>query len=466
MVGLATPKIEFAAHALNGLAVKELKASVRGQVILLGDDAYHAARKVWNAQVDKHPALIVRAAGPGDAVAAVKFAKKHDLPLSVRGGGHNPSGIAIANGGLVIDLSQMKDVSVDPVRRVARAEGGVTWGKLDGETQAFGLAATGTDISTVGIGGSTLGGGQGWLGRKIGLAVDNLLSVDIVTASGELLTASAEENADLFWAVRGAGANFGVVTSLEYRLHPVGPTVLGGIVVHPLARAKDALRFYREFTSTAPEELTTAALLMTSPDGQPIIAIGVCYAGDLEAGQAVVEPLRKFGPPVADLVGPMPYTQVQTSADYHAPFGLHSYWKAGLLNELSDDFLDTLAERFAVMPSPQSIGILWHLGGAISRVAPGDTAYYNRAALYHCRIIAEWADPAESQVNIQWGQATFAAVRKHFNGGVYVNHLDHDDGEARIKTAYGGNYARLVALKNRYDPTNLFSSNFSIRPTV
>jgi FAD/FMN-containing dehydrogenase len=467
MVDILDTRIGFSTFGVDNAAVKKLKASLRGQLILPEDNAYGTARKVWNAEVDKYPALIARTTGPDDVLRTVDFANRYDLPLSVRGGGHNPSGAAVVNGGVVIDLSRMRQVNVISNKRIAIAEGGATWGELDRATQAHGLAATGTDISTVGIGGSTLGGGQGWLGRKIGLAIDNLLSVDIVTADGQLLRASEDENADLFWAVRGAGSNFGVVTSLKYRLHPVGPTVIGGLVIHPMSRAKEVLRFYREFTSTASEELTTVAIFMTLPDGQPIIAIGVNYAGDLGTGLAEVMPLRRFGSPVADLIGPMPYLQVQTGSDEHAPFGLHSYWKAGLLDEMSEDFIEALTEKFASMPSPYSIGFLWHLGGAISRVAPDATAYYHRNAQYHSRIISVWADPAEAQKNIQWGQETFAAVKRHFNGKVYVNHMDHDDtNEERVREAYGANYERLVSLKSRYDSTNLFSSNFNIRPTL
>lgn len=467
MVDILDTRTGFSTSSVDDAAVKRLKASLRGRLILPEDNAYGTARKVWNAEVNKYPALIARTAGPDDVLRAVKFARHYDLPLSVRGGGHNPSGIAIADGGVVIDLSRMRKINVLPDKRIAIAEGGATWGELDRATQAHGLAITGTDISTVGIGGSTLGGGQGWLGRKIGLAIDNLLSVDMVTADGQFIRASEDENADLFWAVRGAGSNFGVVTSLKYRLNPVGPTVIGGIVIHPMSRAREVLRFYREFTHTAPEELTTAVMLMTSPDGQPVIGIGVNYAGDLGAGLAEVEPLRRFGPPLADLIAPMPYIQVQTGTDGHAPFGLHSYWKAGLLDALSDDLIDRLVEKFEAMPSPYSIGFLWHLGGAISRVAPEATAYYHRNAQYHSRIISVWADPAEAQKNIQWGQETFAAVKGHFNSRVYVNHMDHDDtNEERVRAAYGANYERLVALKNRYDPTNMFSSNFNIRPTL
>ncbi len=467
MVALIEPKSSFEIPEMDERAVSEFKASLQGQLILPEDGAYDVARKLWNAQVDKRPALIARVANPGDVVSAVRFARRHGLRLSVRGGGHNPSGSAIAEGGLVIDLSKMRKIEVDPENRVARAEGGATWGELDRATQEYGLAATGTDISTVGIGGSTLGGGQGWLGRAIGLAIDNLVSAELVTADGRFLHVSESEYPDLFWAVRGAGANFGVVTSLEYRLRPVGPTVVGGVVIHPISRAREVLKFYREFTSTAPEELTTIAAFMTSPDGQPVVVIGVCYAGDLEEGLKVVEPLRKFGPPLADMIGPMPYLQVQTGFDYHAPFGLHSYWKAGLLNEISDDYIEAIAENFEKMPSAHSIGLIWHLGGAISKVAPDATAYPHRDASYHTRIISVWADPSESEENIEWGQNTYAAVRPYFEGIVYVNHLDHDDkGEARVKEAYGANYERLVALKNKYDPTNLFSSNFNVRPTL
>ncbi len=466
MVGQIATRASLMADGLDMEALSDLKAAIKGDIILPGDRAYESARHLWNARVDKHPAMVVRPAEPMDVACAVAFARQQELPLSVRGGGHNPSGIAIANGGLVIDLRRMRNVSVDPIERTALAEGGATWGEVDRMTQVFGLATTGTDVSTVGIGGSTLGGGHGWLGRLIGLTIDSLESVEMVTAEGRLVRASDEENPDLFWAVRGAGANFGVVTSLKYRLHPIGPTILEGVAFYPMARAAEVLRFYRDFTSTTPEELTTVVLLMALPDGQRVIGLAVCYAGDLTTSESVLRPIKKFGSPLLDVIGPVPYVQHQSSVDEHAAPGNYSHWKAGLLDNLSDGFIEAVAERFATMPSPRSIGILWHLGGAISRVAPEATAYYHRAAQYHFRSISVWADPSEAEANVQWSLETYAALKDYYAGKVYVNHLDADDREKREREAYGGNYDRLVALKNRYDPTNLFSSNFNIRPTL
>jgi hypothetical protein len=449
---------------LDEAAVQDFRASVRGELLRPSDAGFDTARKVWNGMVDKTPALILRCAGVSDVMTAVDFARSNDLLVAVRGGGHNVGGSAVCDRGLVIDLSRMKGVRVDPARRTARAEGGVTWGEFDRETQAFGLASTGGTVSTTGIAGLTLGGGVGWLVRKHGLACDNLLSVDIVTADGQLRTASASENEDLFWGLRGGGGNFGVVTSLEYRLHPVGP-VLGGMVLYPQANARDVLRFYREFTRTAPEELTAYCGFLTAPDGNPVVGVIACYSGPLETGEAVVRPLREFGTPAADLIQPMAYSQMNTLLDAAFPSGSQNYWKADFLKELSDDAIDVLVTQAGKMTSPLSAMVVEYYGGAASRVDEAATAFPHRQAQYDLIIAAQWANPMESDQHIQWVRETSEAAQPFASGRVYVNALGVE-GEERVREAYGANYDRLVALKNTYDPTNLFRLNQNIKPTV
>jgi FAD/FMN-containing dehydrogenase len=412
--------------------------------------------------IDRRPALIARCAGAADVIAAVKFARWHGLLLSIKGGGHNVAGKAICDDGLMLDLSLMKGIRVDPLRRTVRAEPGLTWGELDREAQAFGLATIGVDVSTVGIAGVTLGGGFGWLVRNYGLACDNLLSVDIVTAEGRLLTASATENTDLFWGVRGGGGNFGIVTSFEYQLHPVSQ-LMAGIVLYPLTKAKDVLKFYREYTRTAPDELTVWAILLTAPDSAQTIALFVCFNGPTAAAQRAVQPLREFGPPLEDHIGPMSYQEVQTMFDGAFPFGRQDYWKSSFLGELSDDAIDIMVARFATVPSPLSAVLIERLGGAVSRVGTEKTAFHDRNAPYSFLIVSVWPDPTDSEQNIHWTDAFWQAMQPFSSGGVYVNYLG-EEGADRVKAAYGRNYERLVALKNKYDPTNLFRLNQNIPP--
>jgi FAD binding domain len=347
-----------------------------------GEAGYDRARSLWNAAVDRRPALVVRCAGAADVVRAVDFARERTLPVAVRGGGHNVAGSGACDGGLLLDLSRMKGLRVQPARRTARAEPGLTWGEFDRETQAFGLATTGGVCSEAGIAGVTLGGGFGWLMRRHGLTVDNLLSVDVVGADGRLRTASATEHADLFFGVRGAHSNFGVVTSLEYRLHPVGPTVLAGMVLHPLERGREVLRFYRDYTSRAPDELGAWAALLTAPDGHPMVALLACYSGPAGTGEEVVRPLRTFGPPVADLIRPMPYVAAQALIDASFPRGRLNYWRSSLLRALSDDAIDTLLGGFGEVASPYSSVLIEQLGGAVRRARPDATAFPHRDAPY------------------------------------------------------------------------------------
>jgi FAD/FMN-containing dehydrogenase len=456
------------------LATHELAAQVRGKVITPGDEDYDTSRRVWNGMIDRHPALIVRCAGTSDALNAVRFAREHGLVVAVRGGGHNVAGNGTCDGGMVIDLSGMKGIRIDPIRRTAHASPGLTWGEFDHETQAFGLALTGGIQSTTGIAGFTLGGGFGYLARKHGLTCDNMLSADVVTADGRFLTASAGENADLFWGLRGGGGNFGVVTSFEVRLFPLGP-VLGGMLVYPFARAREVLRFYREFVTAVPDELFTILLFSTAPaaphvpthlHNRSVLNIIVCYAGQPEEGERVLRPLRSFGPPEADLVTTRPYTQMQTLLDAANPPGRHNYWKAEYLTGYSDQAIDTILTYAERRASPFSKVLLSHLQGAVSRVRPDETAYVHRGAPFLLNINSMWTDPHESDQHIAWARDFWGAMQPFSAGGVYVNFLSNE-GADRVRAAYDPEtYEQLVSLKNKYDPTNFFSLNQNIKPTT
>jgi FAD/FMN-containing dehydrogenase len=365
----------------------------------------------------------------------------------------------------MIDLSPMKSIRVDLPAKTVRSEPGVLWGELDRETQAFGLATPGGFVSTTGIAGLTLGGGQSWLASKFGFAIDNLLSVDIVTAKGELMRASLTENDDLFWAVRGAGHNFGVVTSFEYRLHPV-TTVLGGMVLHPFDRAAEVLRFYRDFSAALPDELTTAAGILTGPDGTLLAAVIVCFAGALDEGERVIAPVRRFGPPVADTIGPTPYTAHQTMLDAAFPPGRFNYWKSSLTNRLSDDVIEAIVSYGRRIPSSSSAIVIADFHGAYSRVGKHQTAYFHRDMQYDIVIASSWNDQVESERNHSWTRELFHAIEHHVPHAVYVNDLDQDEGDERVKQAYGENYTRLAAIKHKYDPTNVFRANKNIRPAA
>jgi len=459
---------------LDDATIQQFRGSLRGALLQPSDEGYDAVRQVWNAMIDRKPTLIVRCAGVADVINAVNFARANNLLVSVRGGGHNVTGSAVCEGGLMIDLSPMKGIQVDPAQRIARAQAGLTWGEFDHETQAFGLAVTGGQVSHTGIAGLTLGGGIGWLMRKCGLAIDNLLSVDIVTADGRFLRASATEHVDLFWGVRGGGGNFGIVTSFEYRLHPVGPIVVGGMVLYPAAMATEVLRFFREFTASAPDELGLVASFITAPPlpfippqvvGTQLLAIAVCHAGSIEEGQRAVAPLRSFGPPAVDLIGPMPYTAVQRLFDDAAAFGHQVYLKSNHLTSLSDEVIDTVVAHAANVTSPLSIVILFPLGGAVGQAGEQDTAFGHRNAAYDYVIYSLWDDPQEADRHIQWTRA-FAAAMQSFATGVYVNEMAGDELD-QVQRAYTpAVYERLVVLKNTYDPTNLFHLNQNIKPTV
>jgi FAD/FMN-containing dehydrogenase len=446
--------------------VSDFRAQLRGELLRPDDPGYDEARRVWNAMVDKRPALIARCTDADDVRAAVRFAREQGLPVSIRGGGHNVAGLAVVEGGLMIDCAPMKGIAVDPVARVARAEAGLVWGEFDAATQQHGLATVGGVVSTTGIAGLTLGGGQGWLTGKHGLSLDNLLAAEVVTADGERIRASAEEHPDLFWALRGAGANFGVVTSFEFSLHSVGPTVLGGMVIHPLARAGEVLRFYREFAAAQPDDLTTYAALLTAPDGNPVVAMVCCYAGAVEDGERAVAPLRRFGPPVADLIGPMPYVDAQGLIGQGFPHGRLNYWKSTLLQEIADGTVDALVDFAGRTPSPMSAIAIADTHGAYGRIAPDATAYAHRDLPFDLVVLSSWTNPADTARNIAWTRDLYDAVRPFAPTGVYVNDLDGDEGQARIRDAYGANYPRLAALKATWDPTNFFRTNHNILPAI
>ena len=454
------------ARRLDDQDVRRLRDTMRGPVLLPGDAGYDAARTIWNAMIDRRPALIARCAGPEDVVAAVDFGRRHELPVSLRGGGHNVAGSAVCDDGLMIDLSPMKGIQVDPRARTARAEAGVLWQEFDRATQAFNLATVGGVVGTTGIAGLTLGGGQGWLTGKFGLTCDNLLAADVVLADGSRVRASAAEHQDLFWALRGAGANFGAVTSFEYRLHEVGPRILGGMVIHPAERVREVLRFYRDFTADEPDELTTYAGILTSPDGQPVIAMIACYAGELEAGERAVAPLRTFGSPLADTIGPITYVEHQGVMTEGFPDRRLNYWKSGLSREISDAAIEILADAATAIPSAFSVIAIADTHGAYSRVGATETAYSHRDAPYDLVILSSWEDPAASDRNVAWTRALYEAISPHVSCGVYVNDLDRDETEDRVRSAYGANYERLAALKTRFDPTNFFRLNNNIKPAV
>jgi FAD/FMN-containing dehydrogenase len=449
-------------RATNLMALRGFRASVHGEVILPDNDGYDSARRVWNGMIDHYPALIVRCANRADVTHAVEFARLQPLPVAVQAGGHSVSGQSACDGGIVIDLSPMKGIRVDPLTCTARAEAGLTLGEFVRAIQPFGLLTTTGTVAGTGLAGLTLGGGLGWLMGKYGLTIDNLLSVDIVTADGQVKRASAGEHPDLFWGVRGGGGNFGIVTAFDFQLHAVGP-VLSGKVVYPMSRAREVLRFYREYTSSVPDELTAYACLLTTPDGVPAIAINLCFCGSLDAGERLVEPVRKFGAALVDSIRPKSYLKLITQADAGAPEGRHYYEKARMLKHLSDEAIEIIADYGAACASPYSLVLIQHVHGAASRVSPTATAFALREESYVISMVAAW-DGGEAERHIAWARTFWAAMQPFASSGVYVNFLGNE-GEERVRAAYGVNYERLVALKNTYDPTNFFSLNQNIRPT-
>ncbi len=443
---------------------RDFSKSFRGDLIRPNSSDYDAARKVWNGMIDRRPALIARCKSVGDVQAAVRFGRENNLPIAIRGGGHNAAGLAVCDGGIVIDLGAMRDVVVDPAKRMARVGGGATWGDLDKATAAHGLAVTGGLISTTGVAGLTLGGGLGWLMRSTGLACDNMIGAEVVTAEGQIIHASETENPDLLWALRGGGGNFGVVTSFDFQLHPVA-TVLGGILFYPLARARDVLEFYRDFTATAPDALTVFAAMMSTPDGVPVVALALCYNGPADEGERVIKPIRDFATPIAGEVGPVPYTAQQTMLDGGFPSGLQVHWRSEFVTAIPDALVEAAVSAFERVPSPLSALLFEQFGGAVARVPRDATAFDNRDADYNFVIVSRWTDPADAERNVAWARATSDAARPFTNGRVYVNYIGAGEAPDRVRAAFSAEkFARLASIKRQYDPTNVFRLNQNIPP--
>jgi len=443
-----------------------LAAEFAGQLLQPADARYEEARRVHNGLIDRHPALIACCTGTADVADAVKLARALSLEVAVRGGGHNVAGRATIDGGLMIDLSPMKGILVDARNKTARAQGGVLWKEFNRETQLYGLATTGGVVGTTGIAGLTLGGGLGWLMPKYGLALDNLRSAEMVLADGTVTRASADENPDLFWAVRGGGGNFGIAASFDFNLHRVGPIITGGLVAHPLARGVEALKFFRDRCEMAPDEMMMVAGLLTAPDGSgaKIVAIAAAHCGSQADGAAAVRPIKAFGPPVMDMMGPIPYCAQNALLDAAFPKGALSYWKAQFLTELSDDAIGVVVERFAACPSPMSQMVVEHFHGAASRIGIADTACALRVNGFNVAIISQWNDPTTTAEHVEWCRGTHTALKPFFAPMRYVNYLEDDAGTDPTADVYGPNYARLRQVKTKYDPGNFFHMNVNIKP--
>jgi FAD/FMN-containing dehydrogenase len=449
-----------------------LRPQLRGNLCLQDEAGYDEARTIWNAMIDRRPGAVVRCGGASDVMRAVRLARENGLLVAVRGGGHNISGNAVCEGGLLIDLSPMHSVRIDPKKRTARVEPGVTLGEFDKEAQAFGLATPLGINSTTGIAGLTLGGGFGWLSRKFGFTVDNLISADVVTADGALVQASAVENPDLFWAIRGGGGNFGVVTSFEFKLHPVGPNLASGLIVHPFAHARELLAGYREVAAAASDELSIWVVLRRAPPfpflpaevhGKEILVFAVCYAGEPAKAEAALAPLRALGASIADVIGVQPYAAWQTAFDPLLTPGAFNYWKSHNFTALSDGLLDTLVDYVGTLPTEECEIFIGQVGGASNRIAADATAYPHRDTNFVMNVHTRWRERGDERAAIKWAREFFAATAPHATGGVYVNFMPEDETE-RVPGAYGSNYTRLAALKAKYDPDNLFRLNQNVQP--
>jgi len=454
--------------------VDNFKEKIYGELITPTDDRYESARNLWNGMIDKKPALIARCKGVADVITAMNFSKEHNLLFSIRGGGHNVAGTAIAEGGLVIDLSEMRSVTVDPEQRVAHAEGGVQLGDLDQETQRFNLAVPVGLVSATGVAGLTLHGGTGWLLRKHGLTIDNLLSVEIVTADGQLKKASKNKNSDLFWAIRGGGGNFGVITGFEFKLHPVGPKVWMSVPMYPLDRAKEVMDACCEYMKKAPEDLGVLGVYWSAPEvpevperyhGTPVLILLGCYTGPFEEGEKVIAPLREIGTPIADLSAPMTWVEAQKFLDEDYPDGAFYYWKSIYMDHLNGEVLEALAKHTATRPSPESSIDVWMLGGAMSRISPTATAFYKRELPYMLGIEANWTKREDAPANIKWANDVIKDMQKFTSGGSYLNFPGFvEEKEALLQGSYGPNLSRLREIKAKYDPSNLFSGVLNIEP--
>jgi FAD/FMN-containing dehydrogenase len=465
IIKIATMESNTASEVLSKSLIADLRTLITGRVVEPAEADYDQVRKVWNGMIDRRPALIIQCQSAQDIITAVRLAQEKNLVLSVRGGGHNVAGSAVCDGGIMIDLSTMRRVQVDPEQLTVKAQGGATWGDVDQATQAFGLATPGGIISSTGIAGLTLGGGVGWLVRHFGMSCDNLVEAEMVTAGGELVKASTSENPALFWGLRGGGGNFGIVTSFTYRLYPVS-AVLGGMILHPIEDAKKVLQFYRQFMQTAPKELTLYVGLVHTPEGIPVIAFIGCYSGDLKEGEAVMKPLREFGSPMADMVQAQAFVQMQTMLDAAFPHGYRYYWKSGFLEALSDEAIDTIIHHARAGTSPFSSVVLEFYGGAAAQEPLGGTAFPHRQEQFNLVIVSCWQQPEEDGNHIHWARAFWQAMLPYFSHRVYVNYVQvlGVEGEEKLREGYGEHYDRLLALKRKYDPQNVFRLNQNINP--
>jgi FAD/FMN-containing dehydrogenase len=450
----------------SAVTLDQIAPTFTGQLLQPTDAGYDDARRVHNGLIDKRPAMVARCRGTADVADAVSLARSMNLEIAVRGGGHNVGGRGTIDGGLMIDLAPMKGIHVDAKSRTARAQGGVLWKEFNRETQLHGLATTGGVVGTTGIAGLTLGGGLGWLMPKYGLALDNLRSAEMVMADGSIVRAAADENPDLFWAIRGGGGNFGIAASLEYQLHPVGPMIGGGLVAHPVQNARDVFRFFRETCATLPEEMMMAAGLVTAPDGSgaKLAAMLAAHCGPLAQGEAALKPIKAFGPPVMDAMGPISYSAQNGLLDASLPKGALNYWKSHFLTDLSDDAIDALIDAFGSCQSPMSQIVIEHFHGAASRVPVTDTACAMRITGFNVVIISQWMDAKENDRHIEWCRNAYKALGPYLGTTRYVNYMDVDEGADPAAVAYGPNYARLRQLKSKYDPDNVFHVNVNIKP--
>jgi hypothetical protein len=458
------------------VAIEALKAGLRGELLQPGAPDYDAARAVWNGMIDKRPALIVRCAGVGDVIDAVNFARENDLTVAVRGGGHSIAGLSSIDGGMLIDLAPMRGVDIDPDKQVAYVQGGALWGDVDREAQAYGLATPGGVVSDTGVAGLTLGGGYGWLRRKYGLSCDNVLSARIVCADGRVRTASPDTNPDLYWALRGGGGNFGIVTSFTFKLHPVGPIVAFSATFYPLEDVAQIMRGWRDYVEKAPDEITSVCVTITFPadpemppdiHDRPCVIVGAVYVGDADEGMELTKPLRELGTPLFDMSQPMPFTAVQTGFDPLFPRGqLQAYWKSQYVDELTDEAIDTIAAKANDRPAPLTLVNTFHMGGAIAAVDPEETAFSTRTASYMVSIDGIWADGADNEANVQWVRDTWEEIKKFGTGDVYLNFtgLANEDLDAGVDTQFGRNLERLGEIKAKYDPDNFFRVNNNIAP--
>ena len=472
MTDLTMRTLEASTKKIPLDTVSALRGKVRGTVALPGEDGYEAARTIWNAMVDRRPGLVVRCLGAVDVINAVKLARDEKLLVAVRGGGHNIAGNAVCDGGLLIDLSLMKSVRVDPASGTARVEPGATLADFDKEAQKFGLVTPLGINSTTGVAGLTLGGGFGWTTRKFGLTVDNLISADVVTADAKLVRASEKENPDLFWALRGGGGNFGVVTSFEFKLHPLGPEVLSGLVVHPLEKAAELLPEFRRIADQAPDELTIWVVMRKAPPlpflppewhGKDVLVFAACYSGDMKEGEKALKALRALGKPIVDVIAPHPFTAWQAAFDPLLTPGARNYWKSHDFADLPDAAINVILNSVRQVPSPECEVFIAHVGGAMARVAANATAWPNRDAHFIMNVHTRWQDKAQDQACIAWARHLFEAAAPFASGSVYVNFMPDDEND-RVEKAYGTNYRRLAEIKRRYDPANLFRMNQNIRP--